>query len=407
MIDIDYRTRTDAQIAPVDFTAFHHQLPARLRGKHGALAARALGKLGLPPLALEVDGRAFTYVARDGAIEVVDGATADAVVAPISAALFTELVLDLRTTTSAVLGGLVRLAPEHSRAFMQWDPVLRAMLDGRAIHEPGTIGFVDRDGAPLDVRRAFPASSDPAEILWFLQQTGFVILQGLFTPDEMAEVSADLDRIADSYRPGDGQSWWARTASAGNRLVRLKEVQQRSPVVARLLRDPRYLALADMWPARYPRDRRTASPIDACIKPADTVEGVSDMNWHKDCSLGRHSYDCCNFGVGFSVTDSSEDHGQLSVVAGSHRTQLPLVRNGAFAVELPPDLDLPVVPLSTRAGDVTIHLSCAMHRAMPPRRHERRVMYSGYILEADHRLAFTGDGYAALLDPTKASRAAT
>lgn len=402
MIDIDYRSRTDAEVRPVDFAAFHDQvLRPRLHGNNGRLAARGIARLGLPPLAIEVDGRVFTYVARNGSVEIVAGRTSDAVVAAMDAALFSDLVLDLRTTTSAVLGGAVRLAPAHAQSFLQWDLILRSMIDGRAIHEPGAIDFRDRAGRPLDLHRVFAADEDGTDMLHFVREAGFLIIHGLFTADEMAEVSADLDRIAPSYQPGDGRSWWARTRSAGNRIVRLKDVQDRSPVVARLLRDPRYLAIADLWPERYPRALRTASPIDACIKPVDTVEGVSDMNWHKDCSLGRHSYDCCNFGIGFSVTDSSDDHGQLCVVAGSHRTQVPMIRTGAMAVELPGDLDLPAIPLPTQAGDVTVHLSCVMHRALPPKRTERRVMYSGYIVEEDHRLPFTGDSYAALQDPTK------
>jgi hypothetical protein len=405
MIDIDYRSRSDAEVRPVDFVAFHDQvLGPRLRGDNGPLAARGIARLGLPPLAIEVDGRAFTYAARNGTVEIIAGRTSDALVAAMDAALFSELALDLRTTMATVLTGAVRLPAGQEPSFLQWELILRAMIDGRAIHEPGTIELRDRDGRPLDLRRVFGAGDTREDMSQFLREAGFLIIQGLFTAGEMAEVSNELDRIAPSYRPGDGRSWWVRTRSAGNRLVRLKDVQDRSPAVARLLRDPRYLALADLCPERYPRAQRTASPIDACIKPTDTVEGVSDMTWHKDCSLGRHSYECCNFGVGFSVTDSSDDHGQLRVVAGSHRTQIPLIPTSAFTVKLPGDLDLPEIPLSTQAGDVTVHLSCTMHRAQPPGRIERRVMYGGYLVEDDRRLAFNGDSYAALQDPTTARR---
>jgi hypothetical protein len=47
---------------------------------------------------------------------------------------------------------------------------------------------------------------------------------------------------------------------------------------------------------------------------------------------------------------------------------------------LQPELDLPQVPLATRTGDVTLHLSCTMHMAQPPLERERRVMYSGFGL---------------------------
>ena len=55
------------------------------------------------------------------------------------------------------------------------------------------------------------------------------------------------------------------------------------------------------------------------MKPLDVVEGISDLPWHKDCSLGRHSYRCCSMTVGISVTGADAATGQLRVVAGSHR----------------------------------------------------------------------------------------
>src|SRR5262249_55632345 len=94
MIAIDYRSRTDAGVRPVDFAAFHDQvLPPRLHGNTGQLAARGIARLGLPPLAIEVDDRSFTYVARNGSVELVAGRTSDAAVAAMDAALFSDLVL--------------------------------------------------------------------------------------------------------------------------------------------------------------------------------------------------------------------------------------------------------------------------------------------------------------------------
>ena len=34
--------------------------------------------------------------------------------------------------------------------------------------------------------------------------------------------------------------------------------------------------------------------IEALVKPIGVVEGISDVPWHKDCSLGRHCYECCS-----------------------------------------------------------------------------------------------------------------
>jgi hypothetical protein len=41
---------------------------------------------------------------------------------------------------------------------------------------------------------------------------------------------------------------------------------------------------------------------------------------------------------------------------------------------------LPVVAVSTEPGDLTVHLSCTLHEAAPPKLEERRVMYAGFSL---------------------------
>jgi hypothetical protein len=46
----------------------------------------------------------------------------------------------------------------------------------------------------------------------FLEEAGYLHIQGLFTEEEMGAVSEDMDRAAPVYAPNDGRSWWARTA---------------------------------------------------------------------------------------------------------------------------------------------------------------------------------------------------
>lgn len=75
------------------------------------------------------------------------------------------------------------------------------------------------------------------------------------------------------------------------------------------------------------------------------------------------------------MTDSDDASGQLYVVAGSHRANVPL--RG-----LRDDLDLPRIGLPTKAGDVTVHLSCTLHMSIPPTVRQRRVMYTAFALLA-------------------------
>jgi hypothetical protein len=189
----------------------------------------------------------------------------------------------------------------------------------------------------------------------------------------MAQVSVEMDRAAPDYAPDDGRSWWARTADGEQRLVRMQAFDTRSSATAQLVDDPRFTTLADIPGIGHEWGKRPDNRIEALFKPIGVVEGISDVPWHKDCSLGRHSYECCSLTVGISVTGADEVSGQLRVRAGSHRALVwPALEQ--------PRCDLPVVDLPTRTGDVTMHLSCTLHMAQPPVERERRVMYSGFSL---------------------------
>ena len=191
-------------------------------------------------------------------------------------------------------------------------------------------------------------------------------------------MSADMDAAMPSYSPDDGRSWWARTKEGDERAVRLQYFQEHSPTTRALLADDRFLGLASLTDdGHLPGEAHLGwNVIEALVKPLNVVEGISDLPWHKDCSLGRHSYRCCSLTVGISVTGADERSGQLRVVAGSHRA----VIQPAFVRR---NLDLPQVDLATRTGDITIHLSCTMHMSQAPIDAERRVMYTGFRLPED------------------------
>jgi hypothetical protein len=256
--------------------------------------------------------------------------------------------------------------------FLDWWLVLRSRIDGRAVHTAGSIDFVDRDGSPLDLHRSFRIDDDPDDLAHFLAEAGYLHIEGVFTEEEMDEVGADIDRAVPAYEPDDGRSWWARTASGDHRPVRLQHFHEHSPVTTALLTDDRLLRIGRL-PGDGHAGRTSGNRIEALIKPIGVTEGISDVPWHKDCSLGRHSYQCCGLTVGISVTGADAGSGQLAVVAGSHRA---LVQPAFFRSEW----DLPAVDLPTRAGDVTVHCSCTMHMSHPPRARERRVMYTGFSL---------------------------
>jgi hypothetical protein len=257
---------------------------------------------------------------------------------------------------------------------LDWWLVLRAAIDGVPIHVPGAVTFSAADGAPLDLTRSFQPGDDVEEMRHFLREAGFLHVRGVFSAEEMAAISADMDTAVLTYTEGDGRSWWARTDSGETRLVRMQGFDRESDTAFALLDDARFLSLASIPGSGHEFGRKRAqNRMEALFKPIGVTEGISDIPWHKDCGIGRHSYDCCGMTVGISVTSADDVSGQLRVIGGSHRA---LVWSGIRQ----PELDLPDIPLPTETGDITIHLSCTMHMAQPPTQRERRVIYSGFSL---------------------------
>ena len=288
---------------------------------------------------------------------------------------FSDWMQDQISSMGMILGDLVAMRSGGLDDLLEWEPTLRALLDGRAAFEPGSIAFAERNGDPLDLSRSFELDDDPDEIAHFLAQAGFLHIRGVFDPEQMDEISRDIDAAIPLYEPDDGNSWWARTGAGEYRPVRLQRFQERSPATLSLLRSQRFLRIGEFGRASYGarEPEQGSNAVEALVKPLDVVEGISDLPWHKDCALGRHSYECCGMTVGISITGADAFSGELGVLAGSHRTSIP--PSGVH-----PRVDLPKISLPTQKGDVTLHLSCTSHMSRAPVEQERRVMYTGFGL---------------------------
>jgi hypothetical protein len=403
-MSVDVRTRVDGALSfdGVD-RFFAHDLPAALEAS-AELVGPAVEALDLRPLVIHVDGTGIDSAGIDSAgidsagidSAGIDSAGIDdatwtleargsqclvargdkggdgALRLRLDAAQLSDLVLDQATPMGWFSSGALSLQGRLER-LLDWWLVLRGALDVQAPHVSGNLEFVDRTGSPLDLTRTFSWSDDDGEMAWFLEQTGFLHVGSVFDDDEMAAVAADMDRVAPSYREGDGRSWWARTADGTDRLVRMQGFDTKSARAADLVHDGRLARLGQLTGDGHEWGSMDGNALEALVKPIGVVEGISDVPWHKDCALGRHSYECCSLTVGISVTGADATSGQLRVVAGSNRVLVwpAFVRHGN---------ELPVVDLPTRTGDVTVHLSCTLHMAQPPLERERKVMYTGFRL---------------------------
>ena len=369
---VDRRIRVDGEPASIEpAQLFEAELP-RLFAEAADRLRPSVQQMRPRPLTIHVDSRPWTLRADDARITVTQGSDTGSALR-VDAEQFDALIADRVTPMGWLASGSLDMSG-HLSDVLNWWLLLRAALDGTTPHHAGAVEFTDRDGRPLELNRSFAPDDSADDMARFLEQAGFLHIKGLYTGDEMAAVSAEMDVAAPRYADGDGRSWWASLRDGSRALVRMQRFDKESALAAKLVADERLTRIAALTGDGHVASGWDGNRLEALFKPIGVVQGISDIPWHKDCSLGRHSYDCCGLTVGISVTGADAMSGQLRVVAGSHRALVwP-------APSLQPGLDLPVVDLATETGDVTVHCSCTLHMAQPPVERERRVMYTSFSL---------------------------
>jgi Phytanoyl-CoA dioxygenase (PhyH) len=384
MTTVDFRSRFDGATKVLDPDAFVDEYASDLDGPWNVEAGRSAVRLGLAPLALDVEGDVLTLEPGANGLRI-HGAGGGALVVAMDRNAFSELMQDAASTFGLQMTGRADIQRGDVDAFLAWEPVLRCLLDQRPVYEQGTIEFRDPGGAPLELRRSFTLDDRAEDMGDFLAEAGFLHVVGVFTEPEMAQVSAELDEAIAVAERDDGASWWARTQNGEWFPSRILGFNQKSPSLRALLRDERFTRLGALTDDRYvQRDPDIGDSAEGLLKKVGVVEGISDVSWHKDCAMGGHSRHCCGLTVGISVTGAGRENGELGVVAGSHRANV-----GLLGID---GLDLPQLPLPTRTGDITVHCSCTLHMSRQPVSAERRVVYTGFGLAprpGDHKIEKT------------------
>lgn len=382
-MSIDRRLRTEADIRPFDADDFFGtELPA-LASARQQLVGPWLRANALAPFTLCCEQANWQLHNDAGELRAAPGQAEAGTQVRLSAEDLSLLLNDLVTPITFLTMGPGHLERGSWRHYLDWWLVLRALLDAQPLHLPGDITLCDAAGGPLDLAQAFSLDSDVQQLRHFLDTAGFLHLRGVFSPDEMAVISADIDAAQAHYREGDGRSWWASTADGERRVVRMQGFDQVSAATAALLQDQRFLQLAAIAGEGHVHNSLEDNAVEALVKPLQVVDGISDLPWHKDCAQGRHSFDCCSLTVGISVTGADEESGQIRAIAGSHRALI-----SPSHIADPHSFGLPVVDLPTQTGDITIHLSCTHHMAQAPKTRERKVLYSSFRYpEVDMRSA--------------------
>jgi hypothetical protein len=236
-MSVDVRTRDDGPAPPVAAEQFFGQSLPDAFAEHGEKIAPGAARLRLRPLTIETPDASATVFWRGDRAEVALGAGPDgSVVWRLSAEGFSDFVRDQSTPMAMFSSGELAVEGGGLTRLLDWWLVLRAALDGRAIHTPGSVTFRDRDGAPLDLDRAFLPDVDPAEMSHFLHEAGFLHLRGWLDPERMDRISADMDAAVGDYRDGDGHSWWVTMRDGARRLVRMQSFDAKSQTTTELAR---------------------------------------------------------------------------------------------------------------------------------------------------------------------------
>jgi len=364
-MSVDLRTRVDSEQVPVEASRFFRETLPSLLDAHQASIEPGASELRLEDFCIETDGEPWTLAWLGDRVQVREGRHGRARVL-LTGEQLSDIAND-QSTPVALMSNLLLDMPEGGLPdFLNWWLVLRAALDGRRIHARGDVTF---DG---EVRRSFTPEDSDEEMRRFLERAGYLHIQGLFSEDEMAAVEADFPKAAPHFEKGDPLAWFATTKDGVEHLVRMEGFDRYSEATAGLLDEERFQRIGRIPGIGHVPRRKAGARAGALSKPIGVVKGISDVPWHKDCSLGRHSYECCSLTVGISVTGADADSGQLRVVPGTHRALVwpaPCVQ---------PGLDLEAIDLPTRTGDVTVHLSCTLHMSQPPVTHTRKVVYTGF-----------------------------
>lgn len=392
---VDVRTRDRGRADGFEPDRFWDGPWADAAATNGVRAAADAALLGLAPLTIRVDGDARTLRAGPDGVGAALGPQDDALVVDLDRSAFADLVSEERTALGLVIGGRVAGEGAAHEQFCAWDPVLRAVLDGRFLHRPGDIALLDVDGTPLELDQRFVLGEDTDAAAHFLAEAGFLLLQGVFPEAELDAVDAELAAAVEVARPDDGTSWWATTGSGEQYPCRILDLLTRSPGLRDLFADPRFLAIGGILDDGHrpgdPFGEHFSEPTaEGLVKRVDSVEGLSCLPWHKDCERGGHSLFCSGLTIGICLTPVDRAHGGLDVIAGSHRGHIA-------RRQVDRGVDLPVATLRAERGDVTVHLSCALHRSTHPESAERRVIYTGFALPPRPGDVGTGADHSRLL----------
>jgi phytanoyl-CoA hydroxylase len=224
-------------------------------------------------------------------------------------------------------------------------------------------------------------------------EVGAIVVPDVLTPDEVRRLSDVTDGFVERARGLTGHtdiydledSHSAQTP----RVRRIKAAHLHDPAYAGLSRHPKIIAvLQDLWGPDIRFD--TAKLNMKCAGFGAPVE------WHQDWAFYPHTNDNLA-AVGVMFDDMAMENGPLMIIPGSHRgPTFDHHGDGVFVGAMDPsrqDVDYTkAVPLTGRAGSITVHHVRAVHGSAPnvSDRDRRLLLFQFRAADAWPILGFSG-----------------
>lgn len=332
-------------------------------------ARRALaghGTSGLGSIVLRVGDEAVTVSSGDE-VTISDGTDRDAEVSVEFAtrSAFSDFHHELLTVAGLHVTGGVRYLTGGYGEFGAWEPALRALYTGRAVFDPSDVDI-------SDASRTFRSGEDEEALASFIDRFGFAHVRGVFSTAEIGEIDAEVRRAEQASRPDVAGSWWTRDADGQELPCQLHYLSLASRVIGALDDDPRIRRLVELTRLDISTHPDRALGTFAVLKRPAAADGLTNLPWHVDCGLGGHPVTCPGVHIGVQLTPSNPRLGAFNIVPGSHRSsvrQVDVIEGR-----------LPTVTVDAMPGDVTVHVTHALHAAPAP--HDpaegRRTLYLGF-----------------------------
>jgi hypothetical protein len=325
----------------------------------------------LAPVAFVIGTTVHNYRFVPGAGVEVDAGPVDAaasVVVSMPPAAWDDLTTQVRTLVNLHLAGELAYERGGFTQLADWAPLLTLVHSGVPLYDPARV-----DLRGVDLTRSFTLDDSDDDLRTFLETTGYLHVRGVFSPDEIAAINAEVDRLAAIAKRGDNESWWVTDEAGNDALCRLVYTGMRSELINQIEFDTRVARLGTLLrdDLRPSHDRMEGCAV--LLKVPGKTQGLSNIPWHQDCGMGGHAIYCPSVGVGIQLTGSNAEVGNITFVPGSHGQSLHNGWQQRFA-------DVPVVAIDTEPGDVTVHIKDVMHASPRPTGEGwRRTMYVSHF----------------------------